>query len=83
MALRTVTFRVPEEKLLDLDSVATVQQRDRTFVLNEALNQYLSLQEYHRELIEEGVHQDEAGDLIPHEEVVKKVAAWNQRSKRQ
>ncbi len=43
MPLRTVTFRVPEEKLLALDFVAEVQQRDRTFVLNEAVAQYLSL----------------------------------------
>lgn len=76
MALRTVTFRVPEEKLMDIDSVATIQQRDRTFVLNEAVTQYLSLQEYHRELIEEGIRQADAGDLIDHEDVKKKIAAW-------
>ena len=51
MALKTVTFRLPEEKLQALDSVAKLQQRDRSIVINEAVTQYLSLYDYHRALI--------------------------------
>ncbi len=67
--LKTITFRVPEERLHALDYLADVQQRDRSFVLNEAVNQYLSVNEYHRQLIEEGIRDDDAGDLIDHETV--------------
>ena len=66
MPLKTITFRLPEEKLHVLDKVADVQQRDRSFVINEAVNQYLSLYEYHRELIEEGIRQDDAGEVMEH-----------------
>ena len=45
MPLKTITFRLPEEKLQELDTVAEVQQRDRSFVINEAVTQYLSLHE--------------------------------------
>jgi predicted transcriptional regulator len=42
MPLKTISFRLPEEKLQELDTVAAVQQRDRSFVINEAVTQYLS-----------------------------------------
>ncbi len=80
MPLKTITFRVPEERLHALDSVAEVQQRDRSFVLNEAVNQYLSLYEYHCELIREGIRQDDAGETVPHEKVLRIVAERARRT---
>jgi predicted transcriptional regulator len=74
MPLKTITFRLPDEKLQALDSVADVQQRDRSFVINEAVTQFLSLHEYHRALIEEGIRQDDVGDVVGHETVVNMVA---------
>jgi predicted transcriptional regulator len=79
MPTKTITFRLPEEKLQALDSVADVQQRDRSFVINEAVTQYLSLYEYHRTLIEEGIRQDDAGDVVDHDTLMKKAAGWAQK----
>ena len=79
MPLKTITFRLPEEKLQALDSVADVQQRDRSFVINEAVTQYLSLHEYHRALIEEGIRQDDAGEVIEHQTLMSKAAGWAQK----
>ena len=79
MTTKTITFRVQEEKLQALDSIADMQQRDRSFILNEAVSQYLSLQEYHRELIEEGIRQDDAGEVVDHSEVRKMVATWSRK----
>jgi RHH-type transcriptional regulator, rel operon repressor / antitoxin RelB len=76
MPLKTITFRLPEEKLRELDSVADVQQRDRSFMINEALTQFLSLNQYHRTLIEEGIRQDDAGEVIEHEALLKTAAGW-------
>jgi predicted transcriptional regulator len=81
MPLKTITFRLPEEKLQELDTVAEVQQRDRSFVINEAVTQYLSLHDYHRALIEEGIRQDEAGDVIDHETVRSMVAGLIRKPK--
>jgi predicted transcriptional regulator len=76
MPLKTITFRLPEEKLQELDTVAEVQQRDRSFVINEAVTQYLSLHEYHRALIEEGLREADAGEMIDHEELMRRAAGW-------
>jgi predicted transcriptional regulator len=77
--LKTITFRLPEEKLQALDSVADVQKRDRSFIINEAVTQYLSLHEYHRALIEEGIRQDEAGEVIEHETLMDRASGWAQK----
>jgi predicted transcriptional regulator len=82
MGLKTLTFRTPEEKAAALDKAAALQQRDRSFILNEAVDQYLSLQEYHLALIDEGIRAADAGDVIPHSEVVKMVASWSKKRKR-
>jgi predicted transcriptional regulator len=81
MSLKTLTVRVPEEKVAALDSVAALQQRDRSFILNEAVDQYLSLQEYHLALIDEGIREADAGHVIPHGEVKKMVASWSRKRK--
>ena len=81
MPLKTITFRLPEEKLQALDTVAEGQQRDRSFVINEAVTQYLSLHEYHRALIEEGIRQADAGEMIEHEELISEAASWVRKAR--
>jgi len=80
MGFKTLTFRSPEEKVAALDSVAALQQRDRSFIINEAIDQYLTLQEYHLALIDEGVRAANAGDLVSHAEVVKMAASWSKKA---
>jgi predicted transcriptional regulator len=75
MQQKTVTFRAPGDKIKALESLAALQQRDRSFVLNEAVDQYLSLNEYHIALIKEGIRQADAGELVPHEEVRQRLAS--------
>ena len=64
-----------------MDKVADVQQRDRSFVINEAVTQYLSLYEYHCELIEEGIRQDDAGEVVDHETVLIRMEDLIRKSK--
>lgn len=82
MSLKTLTFRAPEEKVAALDSIASMQQRDRSFIINEAVDQYLSLQEYHLALIDEGIRAADAGEFIDQSEVVKMAASWSKKRKR-
>ena len=80
--MKTITFRAPEDKVTALDSLAEITQRDRSFILNEAVDQYLSLNGYHRELIEEGIRQIKAGKVIDHEQVKRNVAKWASKGKK-
>lgn len=69
MQQKTVTFRAPNDKIKALDALAALQQRDRSFILNEAVEQYLALNDYHIALIKEGIRQADAGETLSHEEV--------------
>jgi predicted transcriptional regulator len=75
MQQKTVTFRAPQNKIKALDSLAALQQRDRSFLLNEAVDQYLSLNDYHIALIKEGIRQAEAGKLVAHQDVRRRLAS--------
>jgi len=52
MAIKTVSFRTEEEKLNDLDRVAEAQHRDRTFILNAAIDNYLQTVKQGREMVD-------------------------------
>jgi len=79
MEKHNVSFRIDAEKLRALDSLATAFDRDRSYLLNEAVEAYLDVQRWHIEQIKAGIRQADAGKLIEHREVKKMVAKWRNR----
>ena len=71
MAKQSVGFMVPSEKVGRLDAVAATKERDRSFILNEAIDLYLDLNDHHTRLIEQGIADMEAGRFSSHAEVGK------------
>jgi predicted transcriptional regulator len=76
---KTVSFRTDSKKVDALDALASVQDRDRSYLLNQAVDNYLELQQYHIELIENGIRQADAGELVDHSDVEKMVAKLRRR----
>ncbi|HKV61714.1 MAG TPA: ribbon-helix-helix domain-containing protein [Candidatus Acidoferrum sp.] len=72
--LKTISFRMPAEKVETLDALAETMERDRTYLLNEAVERYLELNEYHIKLIEKGLRAAEAGDFVPQTEMKRLIA---------
>ena len=70
---KTVSFRADSRKVEELDRLAEAQDRDRSYLLNEAIDYYLDLQQYHIQSIREGIRDADAGNLVPHEEVIEEV----------
>jgi predicted transcriptional regulator len=73
--MKSVSFRTPSPKLEKIDSLAEALQRDRTFVLNEAIDHYLAIQEYHDGLIQEGLSDADRGLVVSHENVGHELTA--------
>jgi predicted transcriptional regulator len=73
---KTISFRLEPQKLAALDTLAKAQTRDRTFLLNEAVDAYLDVQRWQIEHIREGLRQATAGMGADHEEV---RAKWRRR----
>jgi predicted transcriptional regulator len=74
--MKTVSFRLDAHKVAELDELGRAQARDRTFLLNEAVDAYLEVQRWQLAHIEEGIRQAESGMGKTHQEV---VAKWRRR----
>ena len=75
MQRKKITFRAPNKKIKALDSLAKVRQCNRSFVLNEAIDEYLALNEQWKAQIKEGIRQADAGETVSHEEVLARFAS--------
>jgi len=79
MDKQTVSFRLDTDKLSALDTLAEALDRDRTFLLSEAVAAYLEVQQWHIQQIKAGIRQADGGELIDHRRVKKLVARWRRR----
>jgi predicted transcriptional regulator len=71
---RTISFRLDEEKLKALDGLAEAVDRDRSHLLNEAVTNYLELQAYHTNLIQEGLKAVKEGRTVEPSDVRTRIA---------
>ncbi len=74
MDKQTVSFRLDSDKAGALDALAEVLDRDRSYLLNEAVTAYLDVQQWHIEQIKAGLRQADAGKLVDHAQVRKTMA---------
>ncbi len=71
-----VSFKLEINTKRRLEALAAATRRTKTFVLEEALNHYLDLNEWQIKSIEEGLEDARAGRIITHETL---VAKWERR----
>lgn len=76
MSKQTITFRVDAQKRKALDAIAAGIDRDRSYVLNEAINNYLEVHQWQMAHIKEGLRQAEAGEFAKESEVTSAFARW-------
>lgn len=79
MEKQLISVRLPAEKVAALDALAESLDRDRSYLVNEAVEDYLEVQRYHIERIQEGIRAVDAGDVIDHSEVKKLIAKLKRR----
>jgi predicted transcriptional regulator len=76
MSKETITLRIAEEKKTALDAIATGLDRDRSYVINQAIDAYLELYQWQVEEIKNGVAEAEAGDFATDDEVNGFFSKW-------
>ena len=79
MDKQTISFRIEPDKLAALDSLAEALDRDRTYLLNEAVSGYLEVQLWQIEQIKQSLREADAGKLVPHQKVKETAARWRRR----
>jgi predicted transcriptional regulator len=79
MDKQTVSFRLESDKVAALDALAATRDRDRTYLLGEAVQAYLETQRWHLEEIEAGLVEAEADQVIDHHKVKAMAAKWRRK----
>jgi len=69
---KTISFRADAAKINTLDSLAAARDRSRSYLINEAITNYLELHCYQDALVRKGLEQMRQGRVTSHSEVIKK-----------
>ena len=76
MNRETISFRLETGKKEKLDAVAATLDRDRSYLLNQAVDAYLEVHHWQIEHIRKGIRQADAGKFASKAEV---AAAFDRR----
>jgi predicted transcriptional regulator len=79
MEKQTISFRIDSDKVDALDVLAKALDRDRSYLLNEAVSAYLDIQQWQLEHIKASIKQADNGRFIEHREIKKMAANRRQR----
>ncbi len=69
----TTTVRLEQSVINELDSLATKLDRPRSWVIKEAINQFIADDVAFRRAVQEGIDDVQAGRTVPHEKVVSRI----------
>jgi predicted transcriptional regulator len=72
----TITVRMDAGKKRVLDEIADATDRDRSYIVNEAISLYLDVYRWQVAHIQESLEQAQAGQLVSHEAV---KAKWKKK----
>ncbi|HTW45447.1 MAG TPA: ribbon-helix-helix domain-containing protein [Acidobacteriaceae bacterium] len=78
---KTVSFRIDADKVEALDKIAANMKRDRTFLLNEAVEAYLEWNAEFEHLIRQGQEDVRRGRWVDHEDVRRRMESIGKRRK--
>lgn len=71
---KTISFRAHREQIQALDSLASARDRSRSYLINEAIANYIELHAYQDTLVRKGQSEMRRGRVVSHDEVVKRLA---------
>jgi RHH-type rel operon transcriptional repressor/antitoxin RelB len=78
MNRETISFRLETDKKEKLDAIAVALDRDRSYLLNEAIDAYLEVHQWQIRHIQKGIRQADAGEFASEAQV---AAAFARRRK--
>lgn len=72
----TLTIRLEQSMKDRLEAVATRTRRSKSFLAAEAIEEFLSVQDWQERRIREALASADRGEGVPHEEVTAWVESW-------
>jgi len=71
-----LTLRLNSKLTKKLDNLAKATERSRSFLVAEAVREYVALNEWQIEEIKQGLREADAGDFETDEEMEQAIAKW-------
>ncbi len=75
--MKTTTIRMEDTVLDRVDSMAKSVNRSRTWLINQAVEQFLSYEEWFVQEVEAGVNEVADGELASQGKVEQRFAKWD------
>ena len=79
MDKQTISFRLDSRKVAALDALSGYMDRDRSYLLNEAVRSYLELQQWQLDEIRAGLADADAGRVVDQRKMRATAARWRRR----
>lgn len=73
---QTLSFRIGLKQKKTLDTIASILDRDRSYVINEAISSYLEFYKLEEQEMKARMKRAEAGDIATDNEVKAAFAKW-------
>ncbi len=75
-----LTLRLDSKLKKKLDKLAKATERSRSFLVSEAIREYVALNEWQIEEIKKGLREADAGDFATDEEMEQTLGKWIRRA---
>jgi predicted transcriptional regulator len=73
---RTISFRIEPDRVAELDAIAKSLDRDRSYLLNEAVESYLDQQRRFVALVNDGLRASKSGKSMADENLDDLIGSW-------
>lgn len=73
-----VSVRLPRELHEKVLAIATALDRPKSWVIEQAVKDFVEVQAWQLAAIDEGIRAADAGRVVPHEDVAAWVRSWDQ-----
>ena len=77
---KVLTLRLDSKLTKQLDNLANATQRSRSFLISEAVREYVALNEWQIEEIKKGLAEADAGDFASDADVQRTIKKWKRRA---
>ena len=77
MEKANVTVRLDKEKIALLDQFAASADRDRSYLIKEAIDRFLDIKQWQAEEVRKAIAEADAGQFVPEAEIEQFYAKWN------
>lgn len=80
MANVLVSARVPENLVKRLENLSKTMHRSKSYLAAQAIEEFVELQEWHVNAINEGIAAVNRGEVVSHEQAIEVLKSWNKRA---